>query len=168
MMRGGGSFLIRRAAPVRHNGIRQRLVAITARRVQIQHVSLPQMSLYDQVGGEPTFLRLADDFYHRIDGDTRLRAMFPADLSGARERLALFLIQYFGGPSTYSEQRGHPRLRMRHLPFAIGARERDIWVGHMLASIDSVGIPEPARTHMIEYFERGATFMINQDQPAAG
>jgi hemoglobin len=129
-------------------------------------MSLPQLTIYDQVGGEPTFRRLADTFYRRIDGDPHLRAMFPADLSGAKERLALFLIQYFGGPGTYSEQRGHPRLRMRHIPFAIGARERDIWVGHMLAAIESVGIPEPARTHMIEYFERGATFMINQDSQA--
>lgn len=114
------------------------------------------------------FVRLADDFYRRIDADPRMRAMFPADLAGAKERLGLFLMQYFGGPGTYSERRGHPRLRMRHQPFVIGTRERDIWVGHMLAAVDSVGIPEPARTQMIEYFERGATFMINQEQTSEG
>jgi hemoglobin len=81
--------------------------------------------------------------------------------------LALFLIQYFGGPDTYSAQRGHPRLRMRHIPFRIDRAGRDVWVGHMLAAIDEVGITEPAGTAMREYFERGATFMINVDESAA-
>jgi hemoglobin len=124
---------------------------------------VPQLTIFEQVGGEATFLRLADEFYQRIDLDPTIREMFPADLTGAKERLALFLIQYFGGPGTYSERRGHPRLRMRHVPFSIGKAERDIWVGHMLAAIDSLGIEEPARSQMIEYFERGATFMINRE-----
>ncbi len=88
--------------------------------------------------------------------------MFPDDRAGAEERLALFLTQYFGGPTTYSDRRGHPRLRMRHLPFAIGPAERDAWLGHMLAAIDELGIAEPARRAMREYFEHGATFMINR------
>jgi hemoglobin len=71
-------------------------------------------------------------------------------------------VQYFGGPAHYSATRGHPRLRMRHMPFTIGLAERDAWVGHMLAAIDEAGIPEPARSAMRGYFERGATFMINQ------
>ncbi|MDB5076642.1 MAG: globin [Chloroflexi bacterium] len=126
-------------------------------------MQVPQLTIFEQVGGAATFIRLADEFYRRIDTDPDIRGMFPADLTGAKERLGLFLIQYFGGPSTYSEQRGHPRLRMRHVPFSIGQAERDIWVGHMLGAIDSLGIEEPARTQMIEYFERGATFMINRD-----
>jgi hemoglobin len=127
-------------------------------------MALTQITVYDLVGGSDTFFRLADTFYRRIDADPFLRPMFPDDLEGAKERLALFLIQYFGGPSTYSERRGHPRLRMRHLPFSIGRAERDAWLGHMLAAIDAIGIAEPARSQMREYFERGATFMINRDE----
>jgi hemoglobin len=126
-------------------------------------MTLPRLTVYDLVGGSDTFFRLTDRFYRRIDADPFLRPMFPADLEGAKERLALFLIQYFGGPTTYSERRGHPRLRMRHIPFSIGQAERDVWLGHMLAAIDECGITEPARAPMRDYFERSATFMINRD-----
>jgi hemoglobin len=126
-------------------------------------VELERITVYDLAGGEAPFLAVAAAFYRRIDKEPALRDMFPADLSGPIERLALFLIQYFGGPGAYSEQRGHPRLRMRHLPFRIDRKARDIWVGHMLAAVDEVEVPEPARTAMREYFERGATFMINVD-----
>jgi hemoglobin len=125
-------------------------------------MTLPQISIYEQVGGEATFYRLTDVFYQAIDSDPELRHMFQRDLTGAKERLALFLIQYFGGPATYSERRGQPRLRMRHLPFSIGPAERDRWVGHMIQAVDTVGIQEPARSQMVGYFERGATFMINR------
>lgn len=125
-------------------------------------MALPRLTVFDMIGGEVSFHRLAHAFYRRVDGDQLLRPMFPADLAGAEERLALFLIQYFGGPTTYSDSRGHPRLRMRHLPFAIGRAERDAWVAHMLAALDEVGVEEPARTMMREYFEQGATFMINR------
>jgi hemoglobin len=129
-------------------------------------MALEQITVYELVGGQETFVRLADTFYRRIETDPFLRPMFPADLAGASERLALFLIQYFGGPTTYSERRGHPRLRMRHIPFSIGQAERDAWLGHMLAAIDLVGIAEPARTQMRDYFERSATFMINRTEEA--
>lgn len=122
----------------------------------------PHLTVYDLVGGEETFRRLVHAFYERVYADPLLRLMFPADRAGAEERLALFLMQYFGGPSNYSERRGHPRLRMRHFPFAIGVAERDAWLGHMLAAIDAVGIAEPARTAMREYFDGATTFMINQ------
>ena len=125
-------------------------------------MTLPQMTIFDLVGGEPFFYRLAHEFYERIDRDPVLRPMFPDDLTGPKERLALFLIQYFGGPATYSERRGHPRLRMRHIPFSIGRAERDAWLGHMLAAIDSMELPELARQSMRDYFERTATFLINQ------
>lgn len=126
-------------------------------------MAIQRLTIYDLAGGQDVFFHLADTFYQRIDTDPLLRPMFPANLAGPRERLALFLIQYFGGPATYSEQRGHPRLRMRHIPFSIGQAERDAWLAHMLAAIDLVGIPEPARAQMRDYFERSATFMINRD-----
>ncbi len=119
-------------------------------------------SLYESIGGDETFRRLVDAFYRHIEADPFLRPLFPADMTLGKEGQFLFLTQYFGGPQRYTEQRGRPFLRMRHMPFAIGERERDAWVGHMLAAIDEVGIPEPYRAVMREYFERGATFMINQ------
>ncbi len=121
-----------------------------------------RLSVFNLVGGEETFRRLVHAFYGRVYADPRLRPLFPDDRAGAEERLSLFLMQYFGGPMTYSERRGHPRLRMRHLPFAIGQAERDAWLEHMLAALDETSITEPARTAMREYFEYGATFMINQ------
>jgi hemoglobin len=131
-------------------------------------MTLRQLSIYDQVGGEETFVRLADVFYGFVDADPEIRHLFPGDLTGAKDRLALFLIQYFGGPTTYSERRGHPRLRMRHAPFSIGWAERNRWVANMRRAIDSVGIAEPARGQMIDYFERGATFMINRPDEMPG
>jgi hemoglobin len=119
-------------------------------------------TVYDQIGGDETFRRLVDAFYARVEQDPVLRPLVPADLAEGKEHQFLFLSQYWGGPARYAEQRGHPRLRMRHFPFAIGQRERDAWVGHMLAAIDEVGIPEPARSQMIEYFDRAGTFMINK------
>ena len=121
-----------------------------------------RLSVFDFVGGAETFRRLVHAFYRHVYADPLLRPQFPDDRAGAEERLALFLMQYFGGPATYSERRGHPRLRMRHIPFTIGQAERDAWLGHMLAAIDEIGIPEPARTAMRDYFDYGATFMINQ------
>lgn len=127
-------------------------------------MELARLTVFDLVGGEAPFYALATAFYRRIDQEPAIRHMFPADLDGPIERLALFLIQYFGGPDTYSARRGHPRLRMRHIPFRIDQAARDVWVGHMLAAIDEIGIDEPAATAMREYFERGATFMINVEE----
>ena len=120
-------------------------------------------TIYAQVGGLPTFQRLVDHFYDAVDADPLLRPLFVEEtLDGPKDRLALFLAQFFGGPPNYSLQRGHPMLRARHLPFAIGAAERNAWVGHMLDAIDATEIPEPARSQMREYFEKAATFLINQ------
>ena len=119
-------------------------------------------TLYEQIGGDPTFRRLVDAFYARVEKDPLLRPIFPADLSEGKENQLLFLTQYWGGPARYEAQRGHPRLRMRHAPFAIGPAERDAWYANMIAAIDEVGIPEPARGQMVEYFDRAATFMINR------
>lgn len=126
---------------------------------------MSEQTIFEQIGGFPTFERLVDDFYRRVESDPELRAVFPADLEEGKRGQMLFLAQYFGGPGTYSQERGHPRLRMRHAPFAIGKRERDLWLGHMLEAVDAVGIPEPARTEMREYFTKGATFMINKADP---
>ncbi len=120
-----------------------------------------RLQVYELVGGEDTFRRLVHAFYGRVYADPRLRPLFPDDHSEAEDRLTLFLMQYFGGPTTYSQRRGHPRLRMRHFPFAIGQAERDAWLGHMLATLDEVGVAEPALSAMRDYFEYAATFMIN-------
>ena len=125
-----------------------------------------EITLYEFVGGEQTFRRLVDEFYNRVEADPVLRPMFPTDLEPGKRYQFLFLSQYFGGPTTYNDQRGHPRLRMRHMPFAITEEARDHWLSHMLEAIDAVGIKEPARTEMREYFERGSTFMINTYAPS--
>jgi hemoglobin len=120
------------------------------------------MTIYEAVGGEETFHRLVAAFYEGVAQDAVLRPLYPEDLAESREHLALFLAQYFGGPPRYSEKRGHPRLRMRHVPFAIGVRERDAWLGHMEQAVDVVAIPSPAREAMIDYFRRAADFLVNR------
>lgn len=118
-------------------------------------------NLYDFVGGEPTFKRLVDAFYAKVAVDPLLRSIFPEDLEPGKRWQMLFLMQYFGGPTQYLVERGHPRLRLRHAPFPVDLAMRDAWLGHMLAAIDEVGIVEPARSIMREYFERSSAFMIN-------
>lgn len=122
-------------------------------------------TIYEQAGGATAFWRLVECFYARIERDPRLRPLFPEDLGPGKEYQYLFLTQYFGGPATYSEQRGHPRLRMRHAPFAIGPRERDAWLEHMLAALDEVAIPEPACSAMRSYFLMAAPAMQNRHTP---
>lgn len=119
------------------------------------------MTVYDFVGGEPTFRRLVDEFYARVEADEVLRPLFPADLEPGKRWQFLFLSQFFGGPQTYAAERGHPRLRMRHNPFPIDGAAREHWLRHMLDAIDVVGIQEPARAAMREYFVRASEHMIN-------
>ena len=119
------------------------------------------MAVYDQVGGAATFERLVDLFYEGVERDELLRPMYPADLADSRRHLALFLIQYFGGPQTYVQERGHPRLRMRHVPFAITRAARDAWVRHMDAALDALALPAEQDAAMRRYFADAATFMIN-------
>lgn len=120
-------------------------------------------SVYELAGGEETFRVLVRRFYKRVATDPILRAVYPdEDLSGATERLTLFLIQYWGGPGTYSDQRGHPRLRMRHQPFAIGQAERDAWLGHMTAAVASLDLAPAVRKALLDYFETASTAMINR------
>ncbi|MCB0999636.1 MAG: globin [Acidimicrobiales bacterium] len=100
----------------------------------------PEITFYDRVGGQAFFDRLVDEFYDGIATDPVLLPLYPdqTDLAPARRRLALFLGQYWGGPSTYHDERGHPRLRMRHMPFTVGPLERDRWLVHMTAAVDVV------------------------------
>src|ERR687887_304861 len=121
------------------------------------------VTLYEAVGGEETFRRLVARFYQGVAGDPVLRAVYPEeDLSAAEERLRLFLIQYWGGPPTYTEQRGHPALRMRHARFAIGPAERDAWLRHMHAAIDSLDLPEQLAAPLREYVTMAARALTNQ------
>jgi hemoglobin len=123
-------------------------------------------SVYELAGGEQTFRLLVVRFYARVAEDPLLRAVYPEeDLAGATERLTLFLIQYWGGPTTYSKQRGHPRLRLRHQPFAIGKAERDAWLGHMTAAVESLELAPELRKALLDYFETASTAMINQPDP---
>jgi hemoglobin len=121
--------------------------------------------MYEAAGGEETFTRLVARFYAGVAADPVLCPLYPEDeeeLARAAEHLRLFLIQYWGGPTWYDEQRGHPRLRLRHAPFSIGPAERDAWMGHMLAAIDSLELARPVRAAFVEYFERAATAMMNR------
>ena len=124
-------------------------------------------SVYELAGGEETFRLLVKRFYSAVAADPILRAVYPEeDLSGATERLTLFLIQYWGGPGTYSEQRGHPRLRLRHQPFAIGRRERDVWLRHMTEAVDSLDLEPGVHKALLDYFETASTAMINRPAPS--
>jgi hemoglobin len=118
-------------------------------------------TLFEAAGGEATFRRIVNRFYEAVASDPVLRPLYPQDLEESQRRLALFLMQYFGGPSTYSEERGHPRLRMRHLPFTIGQAERDAWVRHMTAAVEAETLPLPLEAALLDYFDRAATFLIN-------
>jgi len=127
--------------------------------------SMPEtQTIYEQAGGDEPFRRLVDGFYARVERDPLLRPMFPENLGPGKEHQFLFITQYFGGPSRYNTLRGHPRLRMRHNPFPIGPAARNAWVGHMLAALDEANFPAEVLPAMREYFERAATFMINQEQ----
>jgi hemoglobin len=120
-----------------------------------------ERTVYDLIGGEETFRRLVDVFYDKVAQDPVLRPLFPEDLEEGKQWQFLFLMQYWGGPTRYTEERGHPRLRMRHMPFRIDAAASSAWLRCMLEAIDEVDIAEPARTEMRAYFERAAPFMVN-------
>ena len=119
-------------------------------------------TFFDAVGGEQTFHDLVHRFYAGVATDPALRALYPeADLGPAEERLRMFLVQYWGGPSTYSELRGHPRLRMRHVPFAVDAAARDAWLGHMRAALESLDLPPAYAQRLWDYFTTAAESLRN-------
>jgi hemoglobin len=125
-------------------------------------------SLYETVGGEAFFERLVDRFYEGVAADDVLLRLYPEpnDLTSARKRLTLFLVQYWGGPTTYSDERGHPRLRQRHFPFAIGEREKDHWLIHMCQAIDEVSPSDEIRSQLTEYVTNAAAQLVNQPPSA--
>ena len=127
-------------------------------------MSASEQTVYDAVGGMPFFEALVGRFYDGVEGDPELLALYPtpSDLRDARHRLTLFLAQYWGGPSTYNDERGHPRLRMRHAPFAIGPQERDHWLVAMRTAIASLDPPEPVARALHEYFDMAAESMRNR------
>lgn len=122
-----------------------------------------ELTLFDQVGGEPFFERLVDAFYAGVERDEVLRAMYPEDLSDSRHHLVIFLIQYWGGPKTYMEERGHPRLRMRHAPFRVDRRARDGWLAAMNSALESVraDLNDEQFAEMTAYFDMAAHQMRN-------
>ena len=132
-------------------------------------MSEQQVTYYEAMGGHAFFDDLVAEFYRGVAGDTELRAMYPEeDLAPAQERLMLFLEQYWGGPTTYSDDRGHPRLRMRHIPFAVTPRMRDAWLHHMLGGLDVVGprheLDPQLDAILRDYLTRAADSMINSEE----
>lgn len=123
------------------------------------------VSVYEAAGGMPFFEALVDRFYDGVEADPVLLKLYPDpdDLAGARRRLALFLAQYWGGPSAYGDERGHPRLRMRHAPFAIGAQERDHWLQNMRDALDGLAPDQEVRVAFDEYLAMAAEAMRNRD-----
>ena len=120
------------------------------------------MELYDAVGGEPVFRQLVERFYEGVAMDPILRPLYPDDdLTDAKDRLALFLMQYWGGPGTYSETRGHPRLRMRHAGWVIGERERDAWLTHMHRAVSELDVTDEARAAIWDHVDRAAQMLVN-------
>ncbi|RAZ34885.1 globin [Microbacterium sp. SMR1] len=126
-----------------------------------------QVSFYDEVGGHETFVRLVDVFYREVAADEVLRPMYPeADLGPAAHRLTMFLEQYWGGPTAYGEERGHPRLRMRHRPFHVDPDARDRWLRHMRTALDELALPPLHDATLWDYLERAAYAMVNTFEPA--
>ena len=120
------------------------------------------MTFFEAVGGEETFRRLVHRFYEGVAKDPLLRPLYPEeDLGPAEERLRMFLIQYWGGPNTYSAQRGHPRLRMRHVRFTIGEAERDAWLHHMRESLNDLALPPQLEKMMWDYLVMAAQSLVN-------
>jgi hemoglobin len=125
-------------------------------------------TLYERAGGRPFFEALVGRFYDGVAEDPVLRPLYPPNLKPPREHLTKFLVQYWGGPTDYMDERGHPRLRMRHVNFAIGWAERNAWFRHMEAAVKSSGLSPEDQELMMDYFNTSATFLINRPgQPAS-
>ncbi len=122
---------------------------------------------YDEIGGEPTIRAIVHRFYEGVSDDEVLRPLYPEeDLGPAEERFLLFLVQYWGGPTTYSEHRGHPRLRMRHAPFAVTPLAKEHWLRHFRAGLDEVALPTELDAQFWDYVTHAAQFMVNTfDEP---
>ena len=123
----------------------------------------PNTTLYQRVGGTPYFNALVERFYTHVVEDAVLRPLYPEDLEPGKAHLAAFLVQLWGGPPYYSMERGHPRLRMRHVPFAIGQRERDAWFQHMREVVLASDASADDVATLLDYFDKASTFMINKE-----
>ncbi|MCW3059821.1 MAG: globin [Capsulimonas sp.] len=124
----------------------------------------PTVEIYEKVGGDAPFYALVEAFYQGIENEPLIRPMYPKDMTDAKKHLALFLIQRFGGHTQYGDQRGHPRLRMRHVPFTIGEAEKEAWMTHMMAGVDATPEFAPFRQVMLDYFESSAAFLVNKNE----
>jgi len=137
-----------------------------------EETTRPPLTFYEAVGGEETFTRLVHRFYQEVAADPVLRPVYPAqDLGPAEEHLRLFLMQYWGGPATYNELRGHPRLRMRHVRFRIGETERDLWLTHMRTALDELDLDPALDAQLWDYLVMAAHSLVNaapEDGPQAG
>lgn len=120
--------------------------------------------IYPRIGNDQPFYALVEAFYQGVESDALLRPLYPADLTHAKTHLTWFLIQRLGGPLRYQEERGHPRLRMRHLPFKIGLAESEAWLRHMNAAVESVPAFEPFRAGLSRYFSESAAFLVNHSE----
>ena len=129
--------------------------------MRLEPLSDESENVYTAVGGLQWFHDLCDRFYERVANDALLRPLYPEDLEPSRYWLALFLAQYWGGPSDYSLQRGHPRLRMRHMYFRVGSAERDRWYEHMAAALSETQVSATIEEQMLEYFAMAANHLIN-------
>jgi hemoglobin len=119
-------------------------------------------TFYDEIGGEETITRIVAAFYRGVAGDPYLTAIYPEDdLGPAEERFRLFLMQYWGGPTTYSERRGHPRLRMRHAPYPVTPKAKEHWLRHFRAALDEVALPAEQDAQFWDYVTHAAQFMVN-------
>ncbi|MFP5253618.1 MAG: globin [Actinomycetes bacterium] len=119
-------------------------------------------TFYDEIGGYPTIAKIVDRFYEGVAGDEVLRPLYPEeDLGPAAERFTLFLVQYWGGPTTYSDSRGHPRLRMRHAPFAVTPQARDHWLTHFRTGLDEANLTPEQDAKFWDYVTHAAQFMVN-------
>ncbi|GAC1330264.1 MAG: globin [Candidatus Dormibacteria bacterium] len=118
--------------------------------------------VYERVGGTPWFVDLVERFYELVETDPVLRPLYPDDLGPGKIHLAQFLAQYWGGPHEYEALRGHPRLRQRHFPFAVGVAERDAWLKHMTAAVRSGGLDRATEAELLAYFEMAAASLVNR------
>ena len=124
----------------------------------------PIIEIYAGIGSDAPFYALVEAFYCEVEEDSALRSLYPDDLEPGKRHLAWFLIQRCGGPTHFSTERGHPKLRMRHLPFQIGIAESESWVRHMLAAVDAIPEFGPYQSSLTRYFEESAAFLINKSE----
>jgi len=138
-------------------------------RVSTSSSAEPEQTFYDAIGGYDTIARIVARFYAGVAQDEVLRPLYPeADLAPAQERFTLFLVQYWGGPTTYSERRGHPRLRMRHAPFAVTPVAKEHWLRHFREGLDEVGLPPELDAQFWDYVTHAAQFMVNTFEEPVG